>query len=197
MEPRSRRCRTARARTVKAEGRKEEGCKEEGREEEGCKEATQHQQNPDDEHEAQVRKEADVFEEADILEEAMIRVVRLGSPRAKDEGPRLGTVRRPPRGVPKSEFASRDFYDVWLPELAPSGDVVSAAMSQAWTDKRWQQFARTYRREMRQPAAQHLIATLAALSHQANFAIGCYCEDEARCHRSILRGLLIEAGAKL
>jgi uncharacterized protein YeaO (DUF488 family) len=129
--------------------------------------------------------------------EAMIRIVRLGSPRAKNEGPRLGTVRRPPRGVPKAEFATRDYYDVWLPELAPSRDVVAAAMSGEWTDKRWQQFVRTYRREMRQPAALHLIATLAALSHQANFSLGCYCEDAARCHRSVLRELLIEATAEV
>lgn len=127
----------------------------------------------------------------------MIRVVRLGSPRQKNEGPRLGTVRRPPRGVSKSQFAGLNFYDVWLPELAPSSDVVSAAMSSAWTDKRWQQFVRTYRREMKQPAAQHLIATLAALSHQANFSVGCYCEDADRCHRSVLRALLIEAGAEV
>jgi uncharacterized protein YeaO (DUF488 family) len=127
----------------------------------------------------------------------MIRVVRLGSPRSKNEGPRLGTVRRPPRGVPKAEFAQRDFYDVWLPELAPSPDVVSAAMSGEWTDKRWQKFVRIYRREMQQPAAQHLIATLAALSHQANFSVGCYCEDAARCHRGVLRALLAEAGAEI
>jgi uncharacterized protein YeaO (DUF488 family) len=125
----------------------------------------------------------------------MIRVVQLGSPRAKNEGPRLGTVRRPPRGVPKTQFATRNFYDVWLPELSPSPEVVTAAMAREWTDKRWQQFERTYRREMQQPAAQHLIATLAALSHHANFSLGCYCDDATRCHRSILRELLIEAGA--
>ena len=127
----------------------------------------------------------------------MIRVVRLGAPRRKDEGPRLGTVRRPPRGVPKAEFASRDFYDVWLPELAPSASVVSSALSSGWTDTRWRQFERTYRREMREANAQHLIATLAALSHHANFSVGCYCEDEARCHRSVLRDLLREAGANV
>jgi uncharacterized protein YeaO (DUF488 family) len=124
----------------------------------------------------------------------MIRIVRLGSPRHKDEGPRLGTVRRPPRGVPKSEFSTRDFYDVWLPELSPSAGVVSAAMSDEWSDKRWQQFVRIYRREMRDASAQHLIATLAVLSRQANFSVGCYCDDAARCHRSILRELLLEAG---
>jgi uncharacterized protein YeaO (DUF488 family) len=127
----------------------------------------------------------------------MIRVVRLGSPRLKNEGTRFGTVRRPPRGVPKHEFAARDFYDVWLPELAPSGDVVTAAMSGEWTDKRWTQFTRTYRREMKEPAAQHLIVALAALSHQANFSVGCYCADASRCHRSILRELLREAGAEI
>jgi uncharacterized protein YeaO (DUF488 family) len=127
----------------------------------------------------------------------MIRVVRLGSPRAKGEGVRLGTVRRPPRGVPKREFATRDYYDVWLPELSPSAEVVSGAMSAEWTDKRWAQFERAYRREMAAPPAQHLIAALAALSHQTNFAVGCYCEDETRCHRRILRDLLREAGADL
>jgi uncharacterized protein YeaO (DUF488 family) len=126
----------------------------------------------------------------------MIRVVRLGTPRLKNEGPRLGTVRRPPRGVPKAEFAARDFYDVWLPELAPSAEVVAAALSEAWTEKRWRTFERTYRRQMRQPGAQHLIATLAALSHHSNFSVGCYCEDAARCHRSILRALLKEAGGE-
>ena len=127
----------------------------------------------------------------------MIRVVRLGSRRSKNEGPRLGTVRRPPRGVPKAEFGTRDFYDVWLPELSPSADVVTAAMSAEWTDTRWQQFVRKYRREMQQPAAQHLIATLAALSHHADFSVGCYCEDASRCHRSVLRQLLIDAGAEI
>jgi uncharacterized protein YeaO (DUF488 family) len=127
----------------------------------------------------------------------MIRVVRLGSPRAKDEGPRLGTVRRPPRGVPKSEFASRDYYDVWLPELSPTADVVSVAMSGEWTDKRWKQFVRTYRRQMGAPGAQHLIATLAVLSQRANFSVGCYCEDASRCHRSILQELLRDAGAAI
>jgi uncharacterized protein YeaO (DUF488 family) len=127
----------------------------------------------------------------------MIRVVRLGTPRSAQEGPRLGTVRRPPRGVPKGEFALRNYYDVWLPELSPSSDVVSAALTGEWTDVRWRQFVRTYRREMRQPAAQHLIATLAALSRQTNFSVGCYCEDASRCHRSVLRELLVEAGAEV
>ena len=124
-----------------------------------------------------------------------IRVVRLGSPRARGEGVRLGTVRRPPRGVPKSEFAARDYYDVWLPELAPSAALVSDALSKTWTDARWNRFVRAYRREMRASPAAHLIDTLAALSHHTGFAIGCYCEDPNRCHRSVLRALLVDAGA--
>jgi uncharacterized protein YeaO (DUF488 family) len=127
----------------------------------------------------------------------MIRVVQLGSPRAKREGLRIGTVRRPPRGISKTEFAARDYYDVWLPELAPSADVVSWALSEPWTDQRWRQYARRYRREMRTPQAQHLIATLAALSHQANFSVGCYCANAVRCHRTLLRDLLAEAGASI
>src|SRR4051812_45839506 len=126
-----------------------------------------------------------------------IRIVRLGSPRAKGEGLRLGTVRRPPRGVPKSQFAKRDYYDVWLPELSPSADVVSVAMSGEWTPALWKKFERTYRRQMSAPAAQHVIGLLAALSHSTNFSVGCYCEDESRCHRSILRDLLAKAGAAL
>ena len=124
-----------------------------------------------------------------------IRIVRLGTPRASDEGLRLGTVRRPPRGVRKEDFASRDFFDVWLPELAPSAPIVSAAMSESWTDARWRSFERAYRREMGEPAARHLLALLAALSRQTSFSVGCYCEDESRCHRSILRELLVDAGA--
>jgi uncharacterized protein YeaO (DUF488 family) len=124
-----------------------------------------------------------------------IRIVRLGTPRAPDEGVRLGTVRRPPRGVKKADFAKRDFYDVWLPELAPSGEVVSAALSEPWTSARWQKFVRSYRREMQDARARHVIETLAALSRQANFSVGCYCEDATRCHRSLLRDLLVEAGA--
>jgi uncharacterized protein YeaO (DUF488 family) len=127
----------------------------------------------------------------------MIRVVRLGSARDRNEGPRLGTVRRPPRGVPKAQFAARDYYDVWLPELAPSAGVLSTAIAGEWTDKRWAQFVRTYRREMREPPAQHVIATLATLSHHANFSVGCYCADAARCHRSILRAILADAGAEV
>lgn len=124
-----------------------------------------------------------------------IRIVRLGTPRAPHEGTRIGTVRRPPRGVKKEDFARRDYYDVWLPELAPSADVVSWGLSEPWTDARWRRFAQRYRAEMRAPAPAHVIATLAALSRQTNFAVGCYCEDETRCHRSLLRDLLVEAGA--
>ena len=124
-----------------------------------------------------------------------IRVVRLGTPRAPGEGVRLGTVRRPPRGVRKADYGRRDFFDVWLPELAPSAPVVSSALSEAWTPARWRQFVRAYLREMREPRARHLFATLAALSHQTNFSVGCYCADETTCHRGLLRGLLLDAGA--
>ena len=126
-----------------------------------------------------------------------LRVVRLGTPRAPGEGTRVGTVRRPPRGVRKEEFASRDFFDVWLPELAPSAEVVSWALAEPWTDARWNRYARRYRKEMREPAARHLIELLAALSRQTNLSIGCYCEDETRCHRSLLREMLVDAGASI
>lgn len=125
----------------------------------------------------------------------MIRVVRLGSPRAKGEGVRVGTARRPPRGVKKRDYARRNFYDAWLPELAPSQKLVSWALSQPWTDKRWSKFARDYRKEMAKPQAARLIALLAALSRESNFSVGCYCQDEGRCHRSVLRALLEEQGA--
>lgn len=126
----------------------------------------------------------------------MIRIVRLGSARAANEGVRIGTVRRPPRGVPKSEYVARNFYDVWLPTLAPSEPLVKQALGIASADERsWKQFVRKYRAEMREPAARYLLDTLAALSHQANFAVGCYCADERRCHRSVLRELLLERGA--
>src|SRR5436853_4548445 len=124
-----------------------------------------------------------------------LRVVRLGTPRVRDEGLRIGTVRRPPRGVRKSDYARLDYYDVWLPELAPSGAVVSWASAQPWTGARWNQFARRYRAEMRAPAAQRLIGLLAALSHRTNVAVGCYCENQSRCHRTLLRELLVDAGA--
>jgi uncharacterized protein YeaO (DUF488 family) len=126
-----------------------------------------------------------------------IRVVRLGSPRARGEGLRLGTVRRPPRGVRKQDYASRDYYDVWLPELAPSAELVSFATSKPFTASRWNTFARRYRREMREPVAQRLLTLLAGLSSQTHLSVGCYCADESRCHRSLLRELLRGAGAKL
>ena len=125
-----------------------------------------------------------------------IRVVRLGSPRVPGEGLRIGTVRRPPRGVPKSEFASRDFYDVWLPELAPSEDLVKAGQT-ATGDREWQAFVKRYRAEMSRPEAKRLLALLAALSHRTNFSVGCYCADETRCHRSVLKELLRDHGAEL
>ena len=124
-----------------------------------------------------------------------IRVVRLGTPRFPNEGIRLGTVRRPPRGVRKEDFARRDYFDVWTPELAPSGPVVTWALSEPWTAKRWAAYARRNRSEMSKPAAQRLIALLAALSPTTNLSVGCYCEDESRCHRSLLRDLLVHAGA--
>ena len=124
-----------------------------------------------------------------------IRVVRLGTPRAPNEGLRLGTVRRPPRGVKKEEFARRDYYDLWLPDLAPSAPLVSWALAQPFTPQRWARYVREYRREMRAPAAQRLIALLAGLSPQSNFSVGCYCVDESQCHRSLLRELLAQAGA--
>jgi uncharacterized protein YeaO (DUF488 family) len=126
-----------------------------------------------------------------------IRIVRLGSPRVSGEGVRLGTVRRPPRGVKKEEFAKRDYFDVWLPELAPSAPLVSYALSQEWTAARWAAYARRYRREMAAPAAGRLLTTLALLSREANFSVGCYCENERRCHRSILRELLQDHAAVL
>lgn len=124
-----------------------------------------------------------------------IRVVRLGSPREPDEGLRLGTVRRPPRGVRRQEYAARDFYDVWLPELAPSAPLLTFALDEPFTLKRWAEYNRRYRSERSKAGPQHLIATLAALSAQTNFAVGCYCENEHYCHRSILKELLTDAGA--
>lgn len=125
-----------------------------------------------------------------------VRIVRLGTPRAPGEGLRLGTVRRPPRGVPKEQFASRDFYDVWLPNLAPSADLMAEGRA-AQDDKEWATFRRKYEAEMKQPEAGHLLDALAALSHQAAFSVGCYCEDEQRCHRSVLRELLAKRGAEI
>lgn len=126
-----------------------------------------------------------------------LRVVRLGAPRAPGEGLRIGTVRHPPRGVRKEDYAGRDYFDVWLPELAPSAPLVSWALSEPFTPRRWTRYERRYRREMRHPPAQRLIALLAALSSRTNVSVGCYCADETWCHRSLLRGLLIEHGAEV
>jgi uncharacterized protein YeaO (DUF488 family) len=125
-----------------------------------------------------------------------IRIVRLGTPRAPDEGTRIGTARRPPRGVPKAEFAARDFYDVWFPTLAPSVETMKLGQ-QARTTAEWTAFMRKYRSEMAAPDAAHALDLLAALSQQANFSVGCYCEAEARCHRGVLRELLAQHGALL
>jgi len=125
-----------------------------------------------------------------------IRIVRLGAPRSPNEGIRVGTVRRPPRGVPKREVASRDYYDTWLPELAPSEGLVQAGQSAA-NEREWQAFVRRYRAEMKQPGASRLLDLLAALSQHTALSVGCYCADEARCHRSVLRTLLAEHGARL
>jgi uncharacterized protein YeaO (DUF488 family) len=126
-----------------------------------------------------------------------LRVVRLGTPREANEGLRIGTVRRPPRGVPKAQVATRDFYDVWLPNLAPSAELFASIKDGDITDARWTRFAKQYRAEMAKPDAQHLLQTLAALSHHADFSVGCYCADEARCHRSLLRELFAGLDAKL
>jgi uncharacterized protein YeaO (DUF488 family) len=125
-----------------------------------------------------------------------ISIVRLGSPRAPGEGLRIGTVRRPPRGVPKSEYASRDFYDVWLPALSPSAELVAQARS-APDAASWQKFKRRFRTEMNQPEAARLLDLLAALSHRTDLEVGCFCEDESRCHRVVLRDLLKERGARI
>jgi uncharacterized protein YeaO (DUF488 family) len=128
-----------------------------------------------------------------------IRIVRLGSERVPGEGLRIGTVRRPPRGVPKSEYAKRDLYDVWLPNLAPSEELLKSAQASlaAGDERGWKAFVRRYRAEMKQPGQRALLDTLAALSHTADFSVGCYCADETRCHRSVLRELLAERGANL
>ncbi len=124
-----------------------------------------------------------------------IRVVRLGSPRAPGEGIRIGTVRRPPRGVPKTEFATRDWYDVWFPNLAPSLPVMKIAQA-AQTPTEWAAFKKKYRAEMAEPNNAHALELLASLSRQSNFSVGCYCDDEQHCHRSVLRALLEEKGAQ-
>ncbi|RYG13948.1 MAG: DUF488 family protein [Burkholderiales bacterium] len=123
-----------------------------------------------------------------------VRIIQLGTPRGRDEGLRIGTVRRPPRGVPKAEFASRDWYDVWYPNLAPSVETMKAGLA-AGSDREWAAFRKKYRSEMSEPGASRSLDLLAALSHGSNFSVGCYCENEARCHRSILRELLSERGA--
>ena len=125
-----------------------------------------------------------------------IRIVRLGSRRAENEGLRIGTVRRPPRGVSKTQFASQDWYDVWYPNLAPSAGTLKQGLA-ASSEREWQAFRKAYRREMATAESARSIALLAALSHHANFSVGCYCEDEQRCHRSVLRELLGEHGARL
>ena len=133
-----------------------------------------------------------------------LRIVQLGSPRAADEGLRIGTVRRPPRGVPKAEFASRNYYDCWYPELSPEVELMQQAQQSiklrasgqtAEADKLWKQFEKQFRKQLAEPAADRTLGLLAALSHSSAFSLGCYCDDEAHCHRSILRSLLHEQGA--
>lgn len=125
-----------------------------------------------------------------------VRIVRLGSPRHAGEGTRIGTVRRPPRGVAKSQFSAQNWYDVWFPTLAPSAPVVKLALD-ATTPREWAEFVRKYKAEMAAPEASHALDLLATLSHTSDFSVGCYCADESRCHRSILRELLAARGAKL
>lgn len=125
-----------------------------------------------------------------------LRIVRLGSPREKEEGLRLGTVRRPPRGVPKREYASRNFYDVWLPILSPSEKLLKEAKT-IKTEKEWLAFKKKFRAELNSSGGSKILDLLAALSHQTNLSLGCYCEDENRCHRSVLKELLLERGAKV
>ncbi|EFI60570.1 MULTISPECIES: DUF488 domain-containing protein [Comamonas] len=135
-----------------------------------------------------------------------IRIVQLGSERAPDEGLRIGTVRRPPRGVPKAEFASRNYYDCWYPELSPEVELMQQALEaiklrtagqEAQADKLWKQFEKQFRKQLSEPAADRTLGLLAALSHSSAFSLGCYCDDEAHCHRSILRSLLADKGAIL
>jgi len=126
----------------------------------------------------------------------VVRIVQLGTDRIPGEGLRIGTVRRPPRGVPKTRFASQNWYDVWFPNLAPSPELVKFAL-QAETERDWTIFAKKYRAEMQTPEASRTIDVLAALSHQTDFSVGCYCEDESHCHRSVLRALLAEKGAEV
>ena len=135
-----------------------------------------------------------------------LRIVRLGTPRAPGEGTRIGTVRRPPRGVPKAEFASRNYYDCWYPELSPEVELMQQALEaiklrtagqEAQADKLWKQFEKQFRKQLAEPAADRTLGLLAALSHSSAFSLGCYCDDEAHCHRSILRSLLADKGAIL
>jgi uncharacterized protein YeaO (DUF488 family) len=128
-----------------------------------------------------------------------VRIVQLGSPRRPGEGLRIGTVRRPPRGVPRSEFASRDFYDVWLPTLSPSAELVTSALQAAADDDEpaWKRFVTRFRKQMNEPETRHLLDLLAAMSSRSDFSIGCYCDDERRCHRSVLRALLAERDADI
>ena len=128
--------------------------------------------------------------------EMSVRIVRLGTKRSEGEGPRLGTVRRPPRGVRKEDYASGDWYDTWLPELSPSAELVASARA-AESDADWAAFVKAFRKEMAASGPAHLLDTLAVLSHSGAFSLGCYCEDEARCHRSVLRELLTERGADI
>lgn len=125
-----------------------------------------------------------------------VRIVRLGTDRFLREGLRVGTVRRPPRGVPKTQYSSKNFYDIWLPTLAPSSETVRLARG-AKTEREWRRFMRKYRAEMAAPESRTTLDLLAALSHQTDFSVGCYCPDESRCHRSVLRALLLERGAKV
>lgn len=126
-----------------------------------------------------------------------IRVVRLGSPRAPAEGLRLGVVRRPPRGIRKRDYAHRNYFDLWFPELAPRAKLVGWALAQPFTDRRWDKYAKSYRREMQESSRQRILELLARLSHDANFSVGCYCVRADRCHRSVLRELLLKRGAEI
>ena len=125
-----------------------------------------------------------------------IRIVQLGAERYPNEGVRIGTVRRPPRGIPKSEFSSGNWYDVWLPNLAPSAETVALGLASG-SDGQWRAFVKKYRAEMARPEVSRVLDVLAALSHGASFSVGCYCDDESRCHRSVLRALLLERKAKI
>src|SRR5215212_4706869 len=125
-----------------------------------------------------------------------VRIVRLGTPRVANEGTRIGTVRRPPRGVPKAKFSSQDWYDVWFPNLAPSAETLALGLSSS-SPAEWTRFTRKYKSEMSTPAAKHDLELLAVLSHTTNFSVGCYCQDENRCHRSVLKQLLMDNGATM